>query len=153
MSIIFQTLKTVQRSQIGQLAIPLRQYSQMVTFSKGQTPPPTDTVPDVATFLEKIGRDAQEHTDAFENDWETFWKLGSAGMKEKGIDVAARKYILDWQERYRKGTELYHIKQGKKKFDGKGERYFKVYRALKRREARIAEKELRERWKSEHPAN
>ncbi|KAG7895421.1 hypothetical protein KL925_000131 [Ogataea polymorpha] len=99
------------------------------------TPEPTEKVPDVSTFLQKIGRGVSEYTDTFENDWQKFWDLGSSGMKKEGLEPRARKYILDWQERYRKGAELHEIPRGEKLHGG--ERKRRIYLAEKRlKEAR-----------------
>ncbi|KAG7832761.1 hypothetical protein KL943_004702 [Ogataea angusta] len=114
-------------------------YTRFGTYAtktiRPPTPEPTEKVPDVSTFLQKIGRGVSEYTETFENDWQKFWELGSSGMKEQGLEPRARKYILDWQERYRKGAELHEIPRGEKLHGG--ERKRRIYLAEKRlKEAR-----------------
>ncbi len=53
-------------------------------------PDPTTEVPDVPTFLEKIGRGCKGHADVFEN-WESLFTLSSAELKEKGIETHMRR--------------------------------------------------------------
>ncbi|KAH3670678.1 hypothetical protein OGAPHI_001193 [Ogataea philodendri] len=97
---------------------------------KPSVPAPSASVPDVGTFLAKIGRGTSEYTDTFGNDWTKFWKMGSSQMKEQGLEPRARKYILDWQERYRKGVEPVEISRGVKK--NGGERKRRIYLAERR---------------------
>ncbi|ODV82742.1 hypothetical protein CANARDRAFT_204647 [[Candida] arabinofermentans NRRL YB-2248] len=126
---LLRPLATIQR--IPQQQISKRQFSSsLITLIKQPIPQPTTDAPDVNTFLQKIGHNTTEYADTFENDWDKFFKMSSTQMKDKGIDVPARKYILEWQERFRKGIELAPLKISKKK--NGGERNFKVYRAMKR---------------------
>lgn len=82
-----------------------------------QVPEPTSTVPDVETFLTKIGRNSIEHAKHFESWNDLFTKTGQQ-LKESGIDTRERRYILNWCERYRQGFELNEYKRGVKKWGG-----------------------------------
>ena len=52
--------------------------------------PPTDSVPDVQTFLTKIGRGAVGAADNFES-WQDFMTMSSFQMKQKGIETRVRR--------------------------------------------------------------
>ncbi|AET38702.1 mitochondrial 37S ribosomal protein mS41 Ecym_3203 [Eremothecium cymbalariae DBVPG len=84
-------------------------------------PKPTEQIPDVNTFLSKIGRKCDEFTDKFENKWENLFGWDSRILKDKGIPVSQRKYILLQVEKLRKNEPVHEIKLGKKSFFG-GER-------------------------------
>ncbi|KAI0460970.1 hypothetical protein LJB42_001299 [Komagataella kurtzmanii] len=126
----------------------IRSYSQVVKYNNKVIPAPSTSVPDVNTFLTKIGRNAEEHIEIFENDWSKFWNAKSSDMKEWGIEPQTRKYVLAWKERFRQGQEPYHIAKGVKK--NGGERNAKLHNALKRFEKLKSERELREKYMSEH---
>ncbi|KAI5805337.1 IGR protein motif-domain-containing protein [Peziza echinospora] len=65
------------------------------------TPPPTSAIPDLPTFLHKIGRNTHVHLPKL-GSWETFFLLTPAQLKDSGIEPArTRKYILSWREKYR----------------------------------------------------
>lgn len=91
----------------------VRSYSSIV-------PKPTAAVPDVQTFLTKIGRNTVEHVEHFPT-WSSLFTTKSVKLKELGIDVAQRRYILKQIEKFRQGEELQHFKLGKKSYFG-GER-------------------------------
>lgn len=61
-----------------------------IVAPKVRVPPPTETIPDVAAFLNTIGRNTVEHADTFET-WENLMTLSSEAMKEKGIDTRSRR--------------------------------------------------------------
>ncbi|CCX10165.1 IGR protein motif-domain-containing protein [Pyronema domesticum] len=106
-------------------------------------PPPAKTaeVPDVPTFLTKIGRDCQSHAAKIES-WEHLFSATSAQLKTLGIEPArTRRYIIRWRETYRLNdgkVQLTEQKRGRK-IDG-GERRRKEVRAKKMQEARKAAK-------------
>jgi len=80
-------------------------------------PPPSKEIPTVESFLERIGRNCIEHKEHFPN-WHSLFALTSRQMKEKGIDVQARRYILHQVQKYRDGKKILAIKQGKKSYYG-----------------------------------
>lgn len=124
-----------------------RSYVQLVN-EKLNIPPPTQDVPNVETFLTKIGRNAVEHAENFES-WEHLFTLSSADLKEKGIDTRLRRYILAWREKFRKGEELREFKRGVKKHGGERKRRL-VMSQLKNQE-NMKLRALRKKWLAEHP--
>ncbi|AGO09937.1 AaceriAAL054Wp [[Ashbya] aceris (nom. inval.)] len=84
-------------------------------------PKPTSEVPDVSTFLTKIGRQCSEHAELYENKWENLFMWDGPKLKEKGVPVQQRRYILRQVERLRQGEPVREIREGKKSFFG-GER-------------------------------
>ncbi|ODV94552.1 hypothetical protein PACTADRAFT_50429 [Pachysolen tannophilus NRRL Y-2460] len=127
----------------------IRSYTQLIDGSKiEKIPKPTSTVPDVKTFLAKIGRNAEEHVEIFEN-WDQLFTLSSKQLKEKGVaDARLRKYLLSWREKFRKGEPLRYIARGTKK--NGGERKRRAFLANKRFEETIKQRELKEKWLKEH---
>lgn len=100
-------------------------------------PPPvperTTVIPDVTTFLTKIGRNTTQHAAKFET-WEQFFNLTSAQMKALGIEPARdRRYILHWREAFRVAGGRLALREHKRgvKIDG-GERRRKEVRAKRR---------------------
>lgn len=66
-------------------------------------PQPIPFIPDHTAFLTAIGRDLSKHATKIPS-WEALFKLSSAQLKEVGVEPArARKYLLDWRERFRNG--------------------------------------------------
>lgn len=62
----------------------------------------------VEKFLKTIGRGCEEHIDKIPDWWSLFnWK--SEKLKEVGIPIRQRKWILYWVERYRQGFDPYYI--------------------------------------------
>lgn len=61
--------------------------------------------PDVATFLQQIGRGCSAFSAKFAT-WEEFFTSSSEAMEKKGIPTVFRKYIMKWQEQYKQGKEL-----------------------------------------------
>lgn len=84
-------------------------------------PSPTQEIPDVQTFLNKIGRKCGELTETFENNWENLFTWNGQALKDKGVSPQQRKYILHQIERMRQNQPVVELKQGKKSFFG-GER-------------------------------
>lgn len=108
-------------------------------------PKSSKEVPDVNTFLKKIGRGATENAETFENDWKKFFTMNSRKMKEEGIDTKLRRYILDWREKYAQGIPLDEIKLPVKKHGG--ERRKRIYAAEKKVKERIAAAQLRKAYR------
>ena len=69
----------------------VRQYSTQLKNIK----PPTAEVPDVSSFLTKIGRSMDQHAEHFEN-WESLIGTDGKKLKALGIDTRDRRYILAW---------------------------------------------------------
>lgn len=100
-------------------------------------PAPTTEIPSVEAFLNRIGRKCGELNETFESKWENLFEWDSKIMKEKGIPIQQRKYILRQVERLRKGEDVREIPEGKKSYFG-GERKRKENTAKLRAEARNA---------------
>lgn len=100
-------------------------------------PKPTSEIPDVSTFLAKIGRQCSEHAELYENKWENLFMWDGPKLKEKGVPVQQRRYILQQVERLRQGGPVREIREGKKSFFG-GERKRKEKVAKWRAEQRHA---------------
>lgn len=101
-------------------------------------PSPTSEIPDVTSFLTRIGRKCEEVAESFENNWDHLFTWDSRALKEKGISVQHRRYILHQVEKMRKGEPILEIKEGKKSFFG-GERKRKENVAKWRAEQRSKE--------------
>lgn len=129
----------VARSFSTTSTLSIRLIPQEVASKIPKTPAPTKNVPDVETFLTKIGRNAIETSDNFES-WEQLMTMTGFEMKQKGIDTRLRRYILGWRERFRVGgedIELKEHKRGKKSWGGERRRkavraefYAKEYRKM-----------------------
>lgn len=129
------------RRPLLSLSLPLR----TLTLTRGlhhslplpPVPHPNDNVPDVETFLKKIGRQCEQHASKFES-WEQLFNARSEELKDLGIEPArTRRYIVRWRETFRRtegAVELYEQKQGRK-IDG-GERRRKHVRAKRYQEER-----------------
>lgn len=109
------------------------------SFHHSLPPPPipsaTEVIPDVPTFLKRIGRNTIQHEPKF-TSWEQFFALTSAQMRELGIEPTRnRRYILHWREAFRMANGQLKLKEHKrgKKIDG-GERRQKQVRAKRRAE-------------------
>ena len=64
-------------------------------------PAPTTSVPDIATFLGKIGRKCAQHAPKFQ-EWSQLFSATSAQLKALGVEPArTRRYILRWRETFR----------------------------------------------------
>ncbi|KAI9030870.1 IGR protein motif-domain-containing protein [Phycomyces nitens] len=71
-------------------------------------PEPRGKATDVEGFLKAIGRGCEENAGKFES-WEKLFTADSRTMKNDGISVKQRKYILGWLEQYRQGKDVYPI--------------------------------------------
>lgn len=87
---------------------------------------PTTEVPDVETFLAKIGRNMVQYKENFET-WDQLVGASSSELKEKGIDTRDRRYLLSWLDRYNRGVPLNYYPRGKKPWGG--ERKIRANRA------------------------
>ena len=93
-------------------------------------PKPTSKIPDVETFLKVIGRDCIEFKDTYENKWDNLFQWDGPILKEKGVPIQQRRYILSQVENFRVSGDqsIKEIKKGKKSFFG-GERKRKAFKA------------------------
>jgi hypothetical protein len=81
--------------------LPIQARFLHVTLEPPAVPKPTPTVPDVSTFLTKIGRNTVQHADKFPT-WEEFFKFSTKQFRELGIEPARdRRYILRFREKFR----------------------------------------------------
>lgn len=103
-------------------------------------PKPTDRIPDVNRFLTIIGRNCNELADTYENNWSNLFTWDSRVLKEKGVPVQQRRYILLQVEKFRQEGDVVEYKKGKKSFFG-GERKRKERRAKWEAEQRQLRKE------------
>lgn len=71
--------------------------------------------------MAKIGRKCEEASEVYQNNWQNLFEWDSRTLKEKGVSVQQRKYILHQVEKLRKGEPIREIKKGEKSFFG-GER-------------------------------
>lgn len=55
-----------------------------------QIPSPTEKVPDVHTFLEKIGRNCVQHEKHFDS-WEKLMTIRTQELKNAGVDTRDRR--------------------------------------------------------------
>jgi hypothetical protein len=136
----------------------LRAKNASASALSAKVPSSTKEVPDVATFLGKIGRNTKEFSEAFPT-WDALFTSSSKDMKTAGIDCKQRKYILHQVECYRKAafverinpsTVLHEIKAGVKKHGGerKLNQYLAKKRILDRIETAKAQRQFRKAQKS-----
>lgn len=92
------------------------------TLTRRVIPKPSKVIPDVNTFLQKIGRSANELAPVYENNWKKLFTLKRDELKEKGVTPQNRKYVLQQVEKYRNEGTVMEIKKSKKSFFG-GERH------------------------------
>lgn len=78
---------------------------------------PTAAVPDVETFLKKIGRNMEQYKEHFET-WDDFAGVSAAKLKDLGLETRDRRYLLQWFDRFSRGVELAEYKRGVKKWGG-----------------------------------
>lgn len=121
--------------------IVLRPFSSSFVNMKTNTSTRTkENVHDLETFLKLIGRNCIEHAESFENDLNKFLNTTSKEMKNMGIDVSTRRYMLRWIHKFQNNLEpLREHKRGKKK--NGGERNAKTVLAKRKALERLEEKE------------
>jgi hypothetical protein len=67
-----------------------RHMASRVVDTPEKIPQPTEQVPDVTTFLNKIGRNCIEHEKHFDS-WEKLMTVSSKELKDAGIDTRDRR--------------------------------------------------------------
>lgn len=119
----------------------VKSFSSSATLCKTNTSTRTkENVHDLETFFNLIGRKTIEHLDSFEGDLNKFLKTSSKEMKNMGIDVSTRRYMLRWINKFENDLEpLREHVRGKKK--NGGERNAKTVVAKKKALQRLEEKE------------
>lgn len=120
---------------------PIRPISaSAISFKTNTSTSTKENVHDLETFFKLIGRDCIEHLDAFESDLLKFLNTSSKEMKNMGIDVSTRRYMLRWIHKFQNDLEpLREHKRGKKK--NGGERNAKTVLAKRSALKRLEEKE------------
>lgn len=124
------------------IQVPLyRSFHYTPIFHKTNTSTRTkENVHDLETFLKLIGRNSIEHLDSFEGDLNKFLNTSSKQMKNMGIDVSSRRYLLRWRHKFVNDLEpLREHKRGKKK--NGGERKAKLVIAKRKALLRLEERE------------
>lgn len=106
-------------------------------------PKPTRAIPDVNTFLKVIGRNCSEYEPIFDNNWDNLFNWKSTTLKEKGLPIQQRKYILLQVDHFKNGLPMREFKKGKKSFFG-GERHQKENRAKHRIQERLKQRQENE---------
>ncbi|TID21042.1 hypothetical protein CANINC_003537 [Pichia inconspicua] len=101
----------------------------LLRASTSSIPKPTDQIPDVQTFLTKIGRNTVEYQSAFPT-WDSLFTATSKDLKSAGVDVPARRYILHQVEKFKRSNDVQPTSKSVKK--NGGERKFNQYLAQKR---------------------
>lgn len=91
--------------------------ASQLRFKSTFVPQPTPLIPDVTAFFNKIGRGTIEQVEHFPT-WESLFTTSSFEMKEKGLDIQTRKYILKQVEHLRQGEKIHEHLKGKKSYYG-----------------------------------
>ncbi|CCH43949.1 hypothetical protein BN7_3504 [Wickerhamomyces ciferrii] len=92
-------------------------FSTQSALLRNAQPKPSAEIPTPEAFLNKIGRNTIEHLEHFPS-WHALFNTTSRQMKEKGIDVQSRRYIINMLEKYRCGEPIKEFKKGKKSYFG-----------------------------------
>ncbi|KAG5721691.1 hypothetical protein E4T56_gene11205 [Termitomyces sp. T112] len=67
-------------------------------------PSPRDTITTPAEFLKAIGRSSETKLEV--DQWDALWKLSGHDLRQKGLAVRDRRYILWCMEKYRSGLPI-----------------------------------------------
>lgn len=135
-------LKNIGRTGAGLRIVPMtRSFSHSLIACKVNTSTRTkENVHDLDTFFKLIGRKTSEHLNSFEGDLDKFLNTSSKEMKNMGIDVSTRRYMLRWKHKFVNDLEpLREHKRGKKK--NGGERKAKTVLAKRQALKKLEEKE------------
>lgn len=138
---MFSRLRTIGTLPMWRLPLATRNFSStMAVASTNHSTRTKANVHDLETFFELIGRNTVEHLDLFEGDLNKFLGSTSKQLKDIGIDVSTRRYMLRWKHKFVNDLEpLREHKRGKKK--NGGERNAKTVLAKKNALQRLEEKE------------
>lgn len=135
-------LKNIGRTGAGLRIVPMaRNFSHSLIACKVNTSTRTkENVHDLDTFFKLIGRKTSDHLNSFEGDLDKFLNTSSKQMKNMGIDVSTRRYMLRWKHKFVNDLEpLREHKRGKKK--NGGERKAKTVLAKRQALKKLEEKE------------
>lgn len=99
--------QAVRNYHYGIQVVPLAREAKPV-------PAPTDRIKSVHHFLVAIGRKTVEYEEKFA-DWNALFNASPKYMKNEGIPVKERRYILEQLERFRQNGDVQMIKERKKK--------------------------------------
>ncbi|KAK6462121.1 IGR protein motif-domain-containing protein [Scheffersomyces coipomensis] len=111
-----------------------------IAFKTNTSTRTKENVHDLETFFNLIGRNTIEHVGLFESDLAKFLNTTSSQMKNMGIDVSTRRYMLRWKHKFVNDLEpLREHKRGKKK--NGGERNAKTVIAKRNALKRLEERE------------
>lgn len=86
-------------------------------------PAPRGNIATPEAFLRAIGRSSETKLSPAPTEWDAFWRIGGAEMKEAGMAVRDRRYILWAMNRFRLGEDpakYAHEAKPKKKIRGWG---------------------------------
>lgn len=138
----FSNLRQIRPTALSlNLQVFSRSFSSTIVASRTNHSTRTkENVHDLETFFKLIGRKTVEHLDAFEGDLNKFLGTTSKELKNMGIDVSTRRYMLRWKHKFVNDLEpLREHKRGKKK--NGGERKAKTVLAKKKALEKLEEKE------------
>lgn len=94
----------------------------LVNRAAARPPPPTrEGIQTPEEFLKSIGRNAEKLVSI--DSWPAFWKTNAATLREAGVGVKDRRYLLWCMEKYRQGLPIpafAHPPKPKKKVRGHG---------------------------------
>ncbi|KAK6204891.1 IGR protein motif-domain-containing protein [Scheffersomyces amazonensis] len=140
--VMSQFCKPIISTPISSLS-SLRSFSSScITFKTNTSTRTKENVHDLETFFQLIGRNTIEHVGLFENDLQKFLTSSSIEMKNLGIEVSTRRYMLRWKYKFINDLEpLREHKRGKKR--NGGERKAKLIVAKRNAEKRHEEREKR----------
>lgn len=74
----------------GPIVMGSRHMASRVVERPEKIPQPSEQVPDVTTFLKKIGRNCIEHEKHFDS-WEKLMTVSSQELKDAGVDTRDRR--------------------------------------------------------------
>ncbi|OMJ19430.1 Protein FYV4, mitochondrial [Smittium culicis] len=104
-------------SLIARLSLASKPFAiaarSMATLSPKQVPAPMGKISTPEEFLTVIGRDCKKYASKFP-DWASLFTSKGESMKELGIPVKQRRWILNWTNKMRLGIEPYYIKPSTK---------------------------------------
>ena len=91
---------------VGEVTYPLTYVDESEKYKRPPTEPRGDMT--VEKFLKTIGRGCEDHLDDFE-DWSDLMTARGFALKQRGIPVRQRRWILRWVEHYKQGRDPVHI--------------------------------------------
>ncbi|KAG6890650.1 hypothetical protein C0995_006626 [Termitomyces sp. Mi166 len=92
-----------QQSRVATCSFATRYHLCLQKCSQFEIPE-TDTITTPTDFLKAIGRSSETKLEV--EQWEALWKLSGHDLKQKGLTVRDRRYILWCMEKYRSGLSI-----------------------------------------------